>query len=343
MQTLRFLEVFKAIDDDCKYVSGSKYTEFVNKKELIIPMLFTELQKMTFQRDYYILKYIYEYQACTSPSSITKFEVINDYISENNLYPEYHIERRFKYHDIVPEITNLNTNFTNVLKTTVIEMNVWSPVICGQFFENMISLACDLDITQEFNPGPNLCEKPDDVKNLIDSLKENNEYKTIYHKNLAMCLFTQLVHGTDMTNYFHEFIYIRNLLLSNDLYIEQLDNYLIELKKTIIGRFKFPKKSIKVYREPDGFNEYTSGEADIITDDMVVDIKCYKTEPLKLWKYQLEIYNNMIERPRKKMMIINLLNNKVYTWNITFDDVYEKITNEVNEPLIIEEDETSDW
>lgn len=382
---MQFLEVFKHIDNDCKFISNSKYTDYADKRELIVPLLFTTLNKLDNTRDYYIQKYIYEYQICTSPSSITKFEIVNDYIIENNLYTDYPIQRKFKYLNIEPTIQPLNSPFSNVLKSTVIEMNVLSPVICGQFFENMVSLACDLDITQDINPSPTIEEKPDDIFHFIDSLccsccdsccdscccnvlnnscgcnisnnlcdcnvLNNNDkieqtqqqtqqesqqnqtkkkFKTIFHKNLAMCLFTQIVHATDLTNYFHEFIYVRELL-NNSEYIKSLELYLSELKKTIIGRFKQPKKSIKVYKSPDEINEYISGESDLITDDMIIDIKCYKTEPLKLWKYQLEVYNNMIDRPKKKLMIINLLNNKTYLWEINFDSIYsynvEKVIN----------------
>lgn len=326
-QELNFIEVFKCIDNDCKFVSGSKYPEYQDKRELIIPMLFTDLAKMDHGREYYIQKYIFSYLTCSSPSSITKFEIVNDYIFENNLYPGISFERKFKYLNISPIISDLNSPFTNVFKTTVIEMNVLSPVICGQFFENMVSLACNLDITQDLNPSPVICEQPGDIEYLLNSLKINGDYKTIHHKNLGMCLLTQLVHAIDLTNYFHEFIYVRNLL--NTDYVERLNYYLEELKKTIIGRFKCPTKSVKVYQSPTVSNEYISGESDLLTDDAVIDIKCYKSEPVKLWKYQLEIYNNMIERPRKKLMIINLLSNKVFTWNIDFDTVYQ---NKIVEP-----------
>ena len=322
MQQLNFTEVFQNIENDCKYVPSLKNSVYKNKKELIVPMLFTDLTNLDQSRDYYINKYIFEYQSCTSPSMITNFEIVNDYIENNKIYQDFPIQRKFNYLDIYPTTTNLNTPCTNVLKTTVMEMNTISPIICGQFFENIVSLSRKLDISRDITTGPYIEEKPDDILYLIDSLKINGEFKTIYHENLAMCLLTQLVHATDLTDYFCEFIRVRNLL-DKPSYIKMLDVYVSELSKTLIGGLKNPKKSVKVYKEPTPNCEYISGETDLITDDAVIDIKCYKKECIKLWKYQLEIYNNLLDRPRKKLMIINLLNNKVYTWNITFENLYK--------------------
>lgn len=322
MSALNFVEVFKHIENDCKFLPSSKFQDY-DKKELIVPLLFVsqnEIENNT--KDYYIQRYIYEYNQIKSPSIITKFEIINDYIQNNNLFENYKIQRKFDYVNIEPEIKNINTDFTNVLKTVVIDMNVYSPIICGQFFENMVSLACNLDITQEFQPGNEIEEKAKDIENIIDNLKDNGEFKTVHHKNLAMCLYTQLKHGVDMTDYFIELINIREKLLSKESYIKRLDEYLQELKKTLICGFKNAKKSVKLYDCKDKF--IVSGEADLVTDDAIIDIKCYKSEQIKLWKYQLEIYNNLLERKRNKMIIINLLNNKVYTWKITFDDMYNK-------------------
>lgn len=345
MTNLNFNDVLKCIDNNCKFISGSKYLEYQNKKELIIPMLFVELDKMKYDKNYYINKYILEYYNCSSPSIIAKFEVINDYIINNNLYSDITIRQKFNYKNISPVISNLNTDFTKVQKTIVIEMNVLSPIICGQFFENIVSMALNLDITQEFKPGPNIMEKQCDIDYLLNSLKnKNGEYKSIYHKNLAMCLYTTLTHATDLTMYYHEFILVRNLL-DNKGYREQLDKYIEQLKGTIISKLVKPKKSIKVYREFNDYDEYISGEADLITDDMVIDIKCYKTEQLNLWKYQLEIYNNMLDRPKRKLMIINLLFNRVYKWNLLDDDLNNEpkklIVNqsEQTNPILIHETE----
>lgn len=338
MANLNFNEVFKCIDNDCKFISGTKYSEYQNKKELIIPLLFTELDKMTYDKHYYINKYILEYYGCSSPSIIAKFEIINDYIINNNLYPDITFKRKFEYKNISPVISNLNTDFSHVQKTIVIEMNVLSPIICGQFFENIASMTCNLDINQTFEPSPYSTEKKCDIDYLLSSLKnKNGEYITKYHKNLAMCLYTTIKHTTDLTMYYHEFILVRNLL-DNKKYIEQLDKYIVELKKTIVGRLRNPKKSIKVYKPFDNDNEYISGEADLITDDMVIDIKCYKTEPLNLWKYQLEIYNNMLNRHRNKLMIINLLNNKFYTWNLLDNNLINNLKQTKNTDN--DEDET---
>ena len=123
-------------------------------------------------------------------------------------------------------------------------------------------------------------------------------------KNLETLIFNKF------KEYFEELIYNINDLKK---YIEKISNNFDRCKNIKIGIDIETKKTIE-----NNYIEIT-GEADLIINDFLIDIKCsLETEDNKdKWHRQLEVYNNSLSM--KNIAIINILTNHYIIYTTTDD------------------------
>ena len=108
--------------------------------------------------------------------------------------------------------------------------------------------------------------------------------------------------GVDVDNALNVLDYVKNN-------IEDMDDYLYEMSNsTFIKNFEKDTniKHVEIKRLSD-----LSGECDFISDQSIVDIKCYKEECLDDWFGQLWLYEKLFGK-RKNLWIVNVYNNRIY-------------------------------
>lgn len=331
-------EIIKSyLSNDMMYVKNNIFdnTTYKNKFEAI-PLLLSNKRLshellLEIPKDKAVDDYIETYNRTTHPSTLAKFEIINDYLESHT---DINIKRKINFDKYNVTTSSLDSAMTqsHPSEVTPFKMNIVDPIICGYFFEYMLGLAINSNMILNSINLIQLLENQTymtDICNLCvelckDSEKDSeiiinvDDFKSKYH----YLLFKIFVDNRHKSENYHDLIYniLRvNELLSKPYYITELDKYIDELSKTIfVQQLKQAniKHSVKLEYISDEFD--LTGESDFIGDNIIVDCKCYKNEEIDLWKYQLCYYKFMCKNSEdiSALYIVNLYNNKVYKYTI---------------------------
>ena len=243
-------------------------------------------------------------------------------------YPDYSLE--------IVDLSNGKDALPDV--TFVWELNRIAPTFCGMVFENIISQCLGVedrpwDLSNcIYDAGSNVSS--DMICGLIERnfiskkfihrdqhitmnrrnsvlMLGNNERLSAEHfiSNIHYLVFLSLLHfmkrdlkGKDVEDALNVLDYLK----SN---AELLDQYICDMEgstivKTISKQTNIEHGSTKRTKE-------LSGEVDFITDQSIIDIKCYKEEEPDNWFGQLWLYEKLFGK-HNNLWIINVYNNKVY-------------------------------
>ena len=266
-------------------------------------------------------------QKCRLMTFIKSFQIEYPGILDGiDVYPDYSLE--------VVDLSNGSDSMPDV--TFVWEVNRIAPAFCGMLFENIISQCLGVgDIVWDLSGS--VCDANSNVSSeMICGLIERNFIsKRLIHRdqhvsmtkkgilmfgderlsnlhfisNAHYLVFLSLLHfmkrdlkGKDVEDALNVLDYLK----SN---VELLDQYICDMEtstlvKTISKQTNIQHGSIMRTKE-------LSGEVDFITDQSIVDIKCYKEEEPDNWFGQLWLYEKLFGK-RSNLWIVNVYNNKVY-------------------------------
>ena len=227
-------------------------------------------------------------------------------ISENNIFKFIDVKNEEPIKII--DISNRSDSMPS--KVVVWEINKISPILCGLFFENMISHELGLlnndesysEIVQ--NIDSNATEK--EINQIFEHIKYiPKPYNIMLRKALIHC-FKKDLNGP----IFEEFLGIKDWIsIRNNL--DKLNEYRDDLSNSTFIKLLRKQDNLQhsVYKK-----ENIKGEVDFISDSMVLDIKSYKEPDYKSWFYQLTLYDLLFKNEDKKRekVILNVYNNKLY-------------------------------
>jgi len=250
-------------------------------------------------------------------------------INDIKVYPDYSVE--------VVNLSNM-TNSTPDL-SIVWEINRIAPAMCGMIFENIISEALDI----KWDPSDLSSVLYDNKSNItpktLSGLIERNFIKHKYLRNdchitvdehmVVRCGYENL-DANHFTSYWHYIVYMSlthfmkrdlkgqdvenalNILDYMKQHYEDIDCYFDCMSNSTLINNMSNLTNLKhgiIMRQKD-----LHGEVDFISDEAIIDIKCYKEECLDDWFAQLWLYEQLFGK-RKNLWIVNVYNNKVYKFS----------------------------
>ena len=266
-------------------------------------------------------------QKCRLMTFVKDFKLeYPDIIDDVEVYPNYRVEcvDLSNGSDLMPELG------------VVWEINRIAPALCGMLFENIIA-DCVGAKEKVYDLSSSLVDAKSNVeaktieglveRNFIDrGLLHRNKRVKMTSKKILMVgdeklkqehfiskwhylVFLSLRHfmkrelkGSDVENVLNVLDYIKtNMEDMESYYYDMLDSSLVKALQQQTGLSHGEAK-----RDKD-----LHGEVDFITDESIVDIKCYKEEECDNWFGQLWLYEKLFGK-RKNLWIVNVYNNKIY-------------------------------
>ena len=246
-----------------------------------------------------------------------------------DVYPDYNVE--------IVDLSNGKDEMPDL--GIVWEINRIAPAFCGMLFENIIAYCLNTN-DNVWDLSETLVENKSNVSNkMIEGLIERNfinkrlihrdSHVKINSKDVIMIdaeklseehfislahylVFRSLLHfmkrdltGQDVENALNVLDYLKNN-------VELFDDYMEEMRNSTL--VKNMKKWTKLQHGIIKRESKLSGEVDFISDQAIVDVKCYKEEELDDWFGQLWLYEKLFGK-RNNLWIVNAYNNKIYKYS----------------------------
>lgn len=244
------------------------------------------------------------------------------------------------YPDYDVEIVNLSNGNDEMPDLGIVwEINRIAPAFCGMLFENIIAY-CSNTSDNVWDLSEMMIENKSNVSNeTIEGLIERNFInKRLIHRNCHVKINSKNVitlddeklseeHFISLTHYlvFRSLLhFMKHDLKGNDVEvalnvldylknnIELFDTYIEEMRNSTF--VKNMNKWTKLQHGIIKRDSKLSGEVDFISDQAIVDIKCYKEEELDNWFGQLWLYGKLFGK-RQNLWIVNVYNNKIYKFS----------------------------
>ena len=251
-------------------------------------------------------------------------------IDSINVFPNYNVE--------IVDLSNRNDSIPDL--GIVWEINRIAPAMCGMLFENIIAECLKLK-NKVYDISNVLCDHTSNIENkTIERLIERNFIKRdlvrcnngvkINEKKIIMIedeklkkehfvsrlhylVFCSLCHfmkrdlnGLDVENALNILDYLK-------LHVEEVDEYICDMSNSTL--IKSMNKDTGLKHGEIMRNDELSGEVDFISDQSIIDIKCYKDDRcLDYWFSQLWLYEQLFG-PHKNLWIVNVYSNKVYKFS----------------------------
>lgn len=250
-------------------------------------------------------------------------------IDDIEVYPNYNVE--------IVDLSNNNDSQPDL--GVVWEINRIAPAFCGMLFENIIGEVMNVN-DKIWDLSPVMCEQNSNVstktiegileRNFIskkwlrggDKVKVNSKKWVLvgdekldrmhFITDWHYLVFLSLQHfmkrdlkGSDVENALNVLDYVKNNMEYMDEYLEQMS------QSTFVKNFS--KDTMIKHGEIMRTSEL-SGECDFISDQSIVDIKCYKDECIDDWFGQLWLYEKLFGK-RKNLWIVNVYSNKIYKFS----------------------------
>lgn len=250
-------------------------------------------------------------------------------IDDIKVYPNYTVE--------VVNLSNMANSTPDV--SIVWEINRIAPAMCGMIFENMIAEALDLKWEPSDLSSVLLDCKSNITNKTLAGLIERNFIKHSYLRanchvsvddNMIVHVGYENLNANHFMSYWHYLVYMSlTHFMKRDLKGQDVENalnileYMKEHFEDIDCYFDCLSNStlIKNMSNMTGLNhglmsrqKDLHGECDFISNEAIIDIKCYREETLDDWMAQLWLYEQLFGN-RPNLWIVNVYNNKVYKFS----------------------------
>lgn len=267
---------------------------------------------------------------CRLMSFIKDFQLeYPNIIDDMQVYPNYTVE--------IVDISN-RANSTPDLGI-VWEINRIAPAMCGMLFENIISECleikwrpCDLSSvisSDKSNITPQTLAGIIERNFIKRSYMRNDCHVKINNKKFAY-VGDEKLDAKHFVSYWHYIVFMslchfmKRDLTGNDVenalnildyikeHFEDIDDYFDCMShSTFVENFS---KDTNIRHGEIVRTEHLHGECDFVSNESIVDIKCYKEECLDDWFGQLWLYEKLFG-PHKNLWIVNVYNNKIYKFS----------------------------
>lgn len=251
-----------------------------------------------------------------------------------DVYPDYKVS--------VVDISNKTDSLPDL--GFVWELNRIAPAFCGMFFENIISQCLGLD-DKPFDLSEVMFDNESNITDsMICGLIERNFISKKYvrgsnhvqmNKKRTIMIGDELLNEKHFISNAHYLVYLslrhfmkRNLKgsdVENALNVLEyvnnnitlFDEYVSAMATTTLIRNMSKQTNLRhgeIMR-----TENLSGEVDFISNQSIIDIKCYKEDEPDNWFGQLWLYQQLFGK-HSNLWIVNVYNNKLYK----FEEVKKK-------------------
>ena len=264
------------------------------------------------------------------PSVLIMYDLMIDYLTR---FGTLKIKHRCVISLSNPEILRLDIPNTPPV-STVMKMHMTCPWLCGYFFEELFDIAVNNEypnlilkynhtsIIPELNIAnikpilSELCNCPVDYYLPISRISCKND---IYYI-LIKIFIKQIDFAKNYFEFYYQFLSISRFVQSN---LYEIQEYAQTLKSCqFIGNMQLSiiSSGNKLAHSVKVINDNIIGEIDFLSNDSIIDIKCCIKDNLDKYRYQLMYYYKTlpteIAKNIKKLIIINLMKNQIYVYNI---------------------------
>ena len=333
------------IQNDCKFVTSKYPPKYKTKYEYLISLALPKSEK----NDKPILSYINAYISESSPSKLAKYEIINNYLklkASCNIVSKLNL---LKY-SIKFDFSKMSKN--NLIapddiyypKSSLISfIHSFNSKFCGFLVEEILNYALQEEYHETFEFNIITTDyKLDDIKFLLKVLKyekyhDLTEHEIIKSDNFAL-ITSYLIFKIIIASNVNLLKYIFKMIATfeNDDFLIELEEYAISLKKLsmistlrnmnfkhsviLSDTFEYENKVYTIKGEADFIQSNDSNEITILDCKCCENIKQYLNE----YYYQLMYYSGMFSKSSdksvNKIMIINLYDSNIYSWEISKSD-----------------------
>ena len=275
----------------------------------------------------YVRKTVNVSQRCRLLTFIKSFQIeYSGIIDDIEVYPDYTLE--------TVNLSNESDSMPDL--GFVWEINRIAPAFCGMLFENIISYSLGIEDNCSDLSGC-VCDNNSNIttntligiieRNFINRKLLRKGYKLTLTKRKILMMDDEKLNEEHFSSHIHYLVYLSLLhFMKRDLTGKDIENALnvLDYLKTNMELFdeyesdmenstfiKHVSKQTNIKHGEIKRTKELTGEVDFITDQSIIDIKCYKDDEPDNWFGQLWLYEKLFGS-HANLWIVNVYNNKVY-------------------------------